>query len=402
MAGVEERGLDAGPAGVSKGGRLRWRNVWLQLHLWLGLIVGFPLALVGLTGALLVFSGPLAQAEFGDTLAPGSAPAEIRSGQAIDAWIATAEAKHPDLRVEVVAAPGSAPLPAAVPLVAGHLDPGQTAGKDDVERHGVLSIDPETGEALGFFVLEESLWGKLLIFHSSLLLPFGPDLVVWASVVLFLSLASGLYLWWPRGRRWHRAFVVAKGARGRRLLRELHNVSAVWLLLPLVCATMTGVFLLRPQWLDPVLTAVSEVREPDLAKLAAAGPAACEGSLSVGAAVTFAIEQHSGSLFRLALIPENPRLPYRIGLMRPGANPRAMHTEVLVDRSCPRLLFSRDVESLSIGETVKSWMTPLHADFGLGVFGKALVFLSGILLPFLYVTGVLLWLRSRRRRRVTD
>ena len=62
---------------------------------------------------------------------------------------------------------------------------------------------------------------------------------------------------------------------------------------------------------------------------------------------------------RLTLIPVNPRIANRIGLIRPGANPRAMHTEVLV-------------------------------------------FLSGILLPFLHVTGVQLWPRSRRRRRVTD
>ena len=81
-------------------------------------------------------------------------------------------------------------------------------------------------------------------------------------------------------------------------------------------------------------------------------------------------------------------------------NPQRL--KVFVDRSCPRLLFSRDVESRSFGKTLKSRVIPLHADFGLSAFGKALVFLSSILLPFLYVNGLLLWPSLRRSRRMTD
>jgi hypothetical protein len=31
------------------------RKIWLNLHLWLGLTAGFVLALIGLTGSVLVF-----------------------------------------------------------------------------------------------------------------------------------------------------------------------------------------------------------------------------------------------------------------------------------------------------------------------------------------------------------
>jgi uncharacterized iron-regulated membrane protein len=35
--------------------RVRWRNAWVLIHLWLGLTLGVAGALVGITGSLLVF-----------------------------------------------------------------------------------------------------------------------------------------------------------------------------------------------------------------------------------------------------------------------------------------------------------------------------------------------------------
>ena len=41
------------------------RKLWLNLHLWLGLTAGVALALIGLTGSLLVFSVPMLKIELG-------------------------------------------------------------------------------------------------------------------------------------------------------------------------------------------------------------------------------------------------------------------------------------------------------------------------------------------------
>jgi len=39
------------------------RKVWLNVHLWLGLTAGRVLAMIGLTGSLLVFSEPMLKME---------------------------------------------------------------------------------------------------------------------------------------------------------------------------------------------------------------------------------------------------------------------------------------------------------------------------------------------------
>jgi uncharacterized iron-regulated membrane protein len=52
---------------------------------------------------------------------------------------------------------------------------------------------------------------------------------------------------------------------------------------------------------------------------------------------------------------------------------------------------------MSAGETAKSWMWPIHADLLLGWVGKTILFLAGLMLPLLFATGLLFWLKTRRR-----
>jgi uncharacterized iron-regulated membrane protein len=44
----------------------------------------------------------------------------------------------------------------------------------------------------------------------------------------------------------------------------------------------------------------------------------------------------------------------------------------------------------------------LHKNVMLGHFGSVIVFLSGLLLPLSFVTGVTLWLDKRKNRRRTS
>ena len=66
--------------------------------------------------------------------------------------------------------------------------------------------------------------------HSQLLLgPRGSWLVELAASWAFVLMASGLYLWWPRGRRLAGVVWPRIGAGGRVRWRDLHAVTAFWL-----------------------------------------------------------------------------------------------------------------------------------------------------------------------------
>jgi uncharacterized iron-regulated membrane protein len=375
----------------------RLRTIWLKVHLWFGLVVGLVLAIVGLSGAALVFAEPIVRAEHGDILFPNRPIAPPSEWAPIDTWVAKTKARYPELeQILVVAAPHAAPLPAAVPLVAGHLHHAEGAP----ELHGAVAIDPATGDPLGMVVIEKTWWGWLINLHAALtVLPYGLFVTAFSGMFLLISVATGLYLWWPRNdRTWRQALTVKRGASGRRQLLDWHNVVAVWLLVPIVVATLSGVYLLRPMWFDWALRATSTLRVPEPADLKPKAGAACEATQSLDRVLEIGRAGQPDLKLRLLIIPEKAEAPYMLSLMPAGAPTRVAATELWIARDCAQVLFARPGGTLSMGETVKSWISPIHAEFALGIVGQILVALAGVSLPFLYVTGVWLWLKRRVAR----
>ena len=88
------------------------------------------------------------------------------------------------------------------------------------------------------------------------------------GLALLASLASGIWLWWPRkasAKAWRAAlWPRLRPLQGAAPWRGLHNAGAGWLLLPLLVITATGVWLARPDWfgasarssIKPVLSAL--------------------------------------------------------------------------------------------------------------------------------------------------
>jgi uncharacterized iron-regulated membrane protein len=377
------------------------RKAWLQVHLWLGIGVGFFLALVGLSGALLVFGPNLARAELGSLLFPdgASASASVQTEwRPISEWVAAARSKYPELgEIEVIAAPGTTPIPSSVPMIAASVSRKASSGATR-ELHGVVPVDPLTSQPIGMFLAEETKLVYLTAFHASLFVPFvGQDLVAICSTIFLLSVVSGLYLWWPRDGRWRAALTYRRGSTGRLRLMSLHNVAAVWLLVPLIVVVLSGVVLLRPGWIRPALDVVSTVR--DYESRAVSPSAACSRAEPTSLEQALALAQTHAPGQRWRLIVNSHEQPFiQVSLRRDGDDPRAQSTELWIDKRCPRILAARVAGSLTRGEGFLSSMMPLHASLRLGVVGSVLVFLTGVALPFLFATGLWMWLRRRRAR----
>jgi uncharacterized iron-regulated membrane protein len=57
-----------------------------------------------------------------------------------------------------------------------------------------------------------------------------------------------------------------------------------------------------------------------------------------------------------------------------------------------------DGKTTVVAEAFQGATRGLHHDLMLGRFGQALVFVSGLILPVSFVTGLLLWLDKRKNR----
>jgi uncharacterized iron-regulated membrane protein len=382
--------------------RQRIYRFWVSTHKWLGLTLGLVLVVVSLSGALLAVSGPMLRAEFGELLFPRgvdrSFMARTEASQLpLDTWVERALARHPELgSAEVIASPGSVPFPVDVVMLAGGMSEAFAQGK---ERHVVVALDPATGDTLGSFTLEDSFVGNLLAFHATLLggIP-GLIVVVVTGVIALLSLATGLYLWWPRGTTWPRALQLNRRWTGRPWLLSLHAIPAVWLFVPLAVVLFSGSYLLTPDLYDRAIGSLVQVRqyqEPEQAK----PDAECATDIGANAAVAAALQVHPGQALRLLTKPEDACYPYIVSLMPLATkNTRAAYTEVWVARDTGSILASRRTDDLSIAERVTSWLAPLHRDLALGVFGSVVVALTGALIAALYTTGFLAWRRQRTAR----
>ncbi len=391
---------------------IKLRQVWLWLHWALGLSVGLVLALVGLTGALLIFVEPLAKWENGDILFPENIPPFEITPQKVDIWLKTVadDPNFSHVEVEGIEYPNAGHIPGTVPILFAH-DKNETGG----EIHVVTAIHPVTDEILGRFVVEKSFWIKLVFFHVSLLLPFGGEMVSWATLLGFFSLLSGVILWWPR-KNWKKAFTVSRSLKSRRDWLSWRNSVALSLLVPMIVLLYTGLAVVKPNWVDPVWKTVFPIREytpvpasqnsgmeSDRQEGEAPSGEKDPREISVSQAVAVALQANPGLVVR-TIFPANDfqKDVHFIGLMPPGADPRAQHTEVWVNTHTAEIMMERPGEQLNFAEWVKSTLIPLHADLNLGIIGQGLVFGGGMSLPLLFVSGFVLWRWEKARTRRSE
>ncbi len=371
------------------------RKIWLQTHLWLGLTAGFLLALIGLTGSVLVLNDQLLRIEVGDIFdVAGPIPAQ----PAVDQWIANARRAYGDLELRFVLGPGFGPTGNAAVL--GAVGKGNT--------HWLITIDPNGGLPLGNYIWEDRFATFVLRLHASLgasggWLSWGRDALAWLGVAMMVSMATGLYLWWPRNRNWYTALTLKRGARGRRRLLDLHNLFSVYLYVPLFILAATGVYFLRPDWIDPMISLVSVERTPDPGALAQVSkPGECPARTTPGQAAALALARYPSSRLAAVIIPSIPSAqdqPLVVQLAPPDNFGLKGQTQVYIDPVCPIILTVLDREAAVAAETFKAIVHPLHFNLLLGRLGQAIVFLAGLILPLSWVTGLLLWLDKRKNRK---
>lgn len=223
------------------------RRLWLQIHRWIALTIGFVLALLGLSGAVMVLRGPILQWEVGTAAVRlKQAPASGAPYASQETWKAAARQAYPQLeRIMGVANPHAGFLTSDNAVVFGAARGGRATG--------VAMIDPYTAEPRAFFVYDDLFLARVVALHRSLFLPrplAGP-VVAGCGLVLLTSLATGAWLCWPRqagAGRWRRALTMSLKNRGVQRWLGLHNVTAAYLFLPLLLLTLTGIWLAQPEW----------------------------------------------------------------------------------------------------------------------------------------------------------
>lgn len=207
------------PVGVNKLYFAAWR--W---HFFAGLyVIPFVLMLAFSGFFIMVFTTYLP--EYGDRIAVEAAGEAMLPSQQAAAAIAAVEGGS---GVSKYIAPLSATTPALI-TVAGP------------ETPVVVAVNPYTGASLRQTV-EGNTWNSFLTdIHGTLLIgDTGDRLIEVAAGLGLLLVATGLYMWWPRGVGFAAAIWPNFTAKGRALWKSLHVVVGFWFSIVLVFFLISG------------------------------------------------------------------------------------------------------------------------------------------------------------------
>ncbi|WP_347257843.1 PepSY-associated TM helix domain-containing protein [Methylocaldum sp.] len=375
------------------------RRLWLKVHLWLGLGLGLFLAVIGVTGSVLVFWH-----EIDESLNPDLYRASIPPGperKPLDEILAAAER---------AAAPGwesgwlDAPAGTGMNYVFSFYYPEQTPTPPPEEAVALnIAVNPYTAEAVGRRVfyharnpLRHCLIGFVFKLHYALLLKdFGVILVGAMAVLFLISVLTGLILWWPLDSKWRRVLTIKRRASAVRVNHDLHQTSGFYTLIVLLALLISGFYFNLPEqfrWLVERFSPLTP--EPT----ASGNPGTNMPSINLEAAL--ARSEYPGGVPQFySFSPSDEGLFTACYRDIPELRPHVLDSRCLVlDRRSGELLQVRDPAHGSGGDVFVQWQWPLHSGKVFGLPGRILVFLSGLACPVLYVTGIIRWLQKRRAR----
>ncbi|KQO09311.1 PepSY-associated TM helix domain-containing protein [Sphingomonas sp. Leaf242] len=356
------------------------RVVVRHIHLWLGLSVGLIFAFAGLTGSALVFY-PEIDAAFSPALRAVPDGTRPPSWQAV---VDTLHREHPARtgawRIEIDPSGGAIPV--------RYYTPKETAGRAFAPM--LLWIDP-----VHLTTIRTGFWGDTVVtwiydLHYRLLLgePGGIAMGI-AGIAMLVLIVSGLWAWWPRPGGWWRALRFKRPAAAIRRLYDLHKLTGLIGLIPLLAITATGVVLDLPDQTRPLIARVSP-----LFHMPALIVEPVVRALPVDRLIAVAQRRFPDGALAWIETPATATAPIRINLARPGEPSRRFpRTNVLLDPYTGRILAVRDGLADTSGDTVLNWLHPLHGGEAFGLIGRWLAFVTGLVPSAMLVTGLLRWRR---------
>ena len=367
-----------------------WKQVWFQLHWFIGITAGTVLVIIGLSGATLAFKDELL-----DVMNPGVRHVAVETRAPLTpaqlSSIAAAEHGQRVASISVYAQAGAAPRLFFMP-------------KNGQRRGESIYVHPYTGATqpalagAGFFEWTESL-------HRWLLLPRDPGRQVAGALALcLLGLAlSGLYLRWPRRPLdWRTWLTVDPALKGRSFLWNLHAVAGTWCLLVYVALTLTGIY-----WSYDVVRDNIDAwagKPPRVAQAPGKKGAPKEQSPAVDIGLAWSSFQQHAPGWTLATV----RLPTRSGeavqftwLASDAPHERA-RSRMSILPADGTVTENEAYSQQALGARLVNIIYPLHMGTYFGLPGRIIVTVASLGLPLFAITGWMLYLGRRKAKRAVQ
>ncbi len=376
-----------------------FKKVLFQLHWFFGITAGLVLAIMGISGALYSFSDEILHA-----LNPESMSVQVRPegilplSQLVPLLEAAQGEKVAGLRIDT--ALGDSARVNYVP------PPG--------ERRGPMRyFDPFTGAMKGE-VVGQDFFEFVLRLHRFLTIgDTGRQITGACTFILLFFVLSGLYLRWPRKALDWRAWLTLDWAKkGRAFNWDLHSVIGTWCLVVYLLLAVTGLTWSYSWFREGVNTLLVGKPAGAEQRNRSEGPPRGERSGQTPAsdgeakaldfdAMWASIQSAAGSeltTFNLRIAP-NPGQPATVFYMlRSSPHERALN-QMSLDTSTGKVLQHKRYADQALGGQLFTSIYALHVGSYFGLIGRVIVTVAALCMPLFFVTGWLLYLDRRRKKK---
>ncbi|PZW96364.1 sulfite reductase (NADPH) flavoprotein alpha-component [Pseudomonas sp. 478] len=364
------------------------KKTLFQLHWFFGISAGLVLALMGITGATVSFQDEILRALNPSVLQVEKQVAGVLPPAELVEKIEGASGKKVSM-LWVETDSGNAARVIFTP------PPGERRGQ---MRH----FDPYTAEFMGD-ATGQDFFGLMLQLHRFLAMgDTGRQITGACTLILLFFCLSGLYLRWPRQwKSWRAWLTLDWKKKGRSFNWDLHSVAGTWCLVFYLLAAFTGLSW-SYEWYNKGLTRLLSDSPQNERARSGRGPAPSGPAPTADyAAMWSSIYSAAGP----ALSAYNIRMPPVAGqpatvfyLLNSSPHDRALN-QITLDPATGIVARHDRYSDKSLKAQLLTSIYALHVGSYFGIIGRIILTISALTMPLFFVTGWLLYLDRRSKKK---
>lgn len=366
------------------------RKIVRQIHLWVGLVSGVIISVVGLSGAIYLFQPEAHSIMYEEYLIP-SGEGEPMTAKELTQSV---EDRFEEKSVQSIQWPNRE---------------RKTFMYKFFEDPNWHYFDQYTGNYLGSPPASH-FYNVIYDIHTTLTVgTVGRYITGTASLLLALVLiSSGLFLWLPRRlSRLKKSFSIKWSGKGLRVNYDLHNVLGFYFAIPMFLIAITGAYMTFPSEIENVVNTITFSKDKTEKRKVASTPIPKKNPLTVYEALDIMDQLYPTFYKRNLWMPSDStgtiNLAYmNINQIQPGPLIRSF---VKVDQYSGEILDLDRPNAKPMGtQFLNNYKYPIHFGEIGGLATRILAFFASLMPLFLTVTGMLIWwkpnwLKSIRRRK---
>lgn len=406
------------------------KNFFRDIHLYLSLAAGLVIALVCLTGAILVFEKEMQQTIYPEryTVTPVGQPVPLQK------MVASFTEKVPGAKVagiKIYTDPSrsvelSYPTDKPEKQGEGHeTKAGRSEQKRSEKAAGVSEsknskgekdkkgekgkggkgnnsqafMNPYTGELISLYTHRKTFFYTAFATHRWLLNEDIGKVIVGISTLFFLFiLLTGIILWWPKNKKILKQRLTLKfDGSWKRINHDLHIVIGFYTAIFLFAFAFTGLAWSFKWFNDGIYLVTgtdSKQPEPPVSEISTAAQ-----PITFDQAYAIAKRELPNVAFYNISMPKAPEDAISVNALPLNAVHERANTQLFLDQYSGKVLQTVRFEDKNLGQRVRATFYPIHVGSIGGLPGRIIALLSCIAGFTFPITGIIMWLNRLQKKK---